>query len=219
MGPFTHLLIAWLIANLVETDPRTRRLTLIAGLISDIDELPALVSQSLYLAVHHTFAHTLVFGIAVSALFALFVKRRALGFAVFICSFSAHLGADVFGIWGIPVFAPFIPTSISISSYLPNDTAYSVLYLSVLIVALLGTAAILVRKRRTPVEFWSVRWDRVMVDFVTLPLTSRCYECERRALFHCDGCGRTICGSHASGPIKRILCPECKSREGIQGLA
>ena len=213
MSPLTHLLIAWLIANLVATDARTRRLALIAIVIPDIDGFPILYSQSLFLSMHHTFAHTLVFGIIVSIGLAFFVKRRALGFAIFICSFSAHLLADIVGSWGVPVFAPFISTSISTSSFLPTDTDYSALYLIVSAIVFTGTIAVLVWKKRTPIEFLSSRWDRVMVDFVTLPFMSRCHTCGRRALFHCDGCGKAICGSHASGRIKRISCPACKSTE------
>ena len=219
MSPLTHLLIAWLIANLVATDARTRRLALIAGTIPDIDGFPVLFNQDLFLSMHHTFAHTLVFGIAVSSILALFVKKRGLGFATFICGFGAHLSADLVGSWGIPAFAPFFSTALSTSSFLPSDIDYSLLFLSVMIVVLAGTVAVLVWKKRTPVEFLSARWDTVMVGFITLPFTSRCYDCGRRALFGCDGCGRTVCGSHASGRIKRITCPECKDREESRDLA
>ena len=185
-------------------------------MIPDIDGFAVLFNPSLYLAVHHTFAHTLVFGIAVSAIFALFVKRRALGFAVFICSFSAHLGADVFGTWGVPVFAPFISTSFSTSPYLSDDNAYAILYLVVLIATLSGAVAILLLKRRTPMEFLSKTRDRVMVDFLILPFTSRCYVCRRRALFQCDHCARTVCGTHIARRTKRILCVECENRENAR---
>jgi hypothetical protein len=66
MGPLNHLLIAWLIANAFPLDLRARRLCLIAGVIPDIDGIPILFDDDLFQAVHHTFGHTLLFGILLS---------------------------------------------------------------------------------------------------------------------------------------------------------
>ncbi len=213
MSPLHHLLIAWLIANLIETDTRTRRLALIAGVIPDIDGVAVLFDQGMFVAYHHTFAHTLVFGIAVSVILASFVHRRMLGFIIIFGCFSAHLGADIIGTWGVPVFMPFISTSFSTSPYFSDNDVYATLYLGVLIVALSGAVAILFLKRRTPMEILSTKWDRIMVNFLILPIASRCHICKSRASFRCEGCARTVCGSHVTRQTKRILCAECESRE------
>ncbi len=210
MSPLHHLLIAWLIANLVETDVRTRFFALLAGVISDIDGFPVLFNTELFLTYHHTFAHTLIFGIAVSAVLTVFIKRKMLGFSILMLAFVAHLGCDIVGSWGVPVFAPFIPTSFSTSSLIPNDVTNGVIYPVVLVLALLGSLAVLILRRRTPMEFFSKKWDGILVDFLTLPFTRRCYVCGKRAFFKCESCLRTACGSHVAKETKRISCVECR---------
>jgi hypothetical protein len=82
MSPLHHFLIAWMVANAFKVDVRTRRFCLIAGVIADIDGAPILFSEDLFESVHHTFGHTLVFGIVISIALALFLDRKMLGFSV-----------------------------------------------------------------------------------------------------------------------------------------
>jgi len=209
MSPLQHLLIAWLIANIVETDIRTRRFALIAGVISDIDGFPVLFNQELFRTYHHTFGHTLVFGIAVAAVLALFLKKKKLGFSILLLAFAAHLGCDIMGAWVVPVFAPFIPTAFSISPFVSADVIEGTIYPVVLVLAVAGAFPILMLKKRTPMEFLSKKWDGRMVNFLILPFTAKCHICGRRAFFRCETCTREACNAHVVKETKRIVCSRC----------
>lgn len=192
-------------------DVRTRRFCLVAGLISDIDGFPILFSEELFRTYHHTFAHTLIFGIMISIILTFFLNKKKLGFSILILSFAAHLGADIIGTnWGVPVFAPFLATSFSISPYLTGEAIYGIVNPIFLILGLFVAGLILVRRKRTPLEFFSQKWDRVMVDFLILPFSRKCYICTRRAYFTCESCQRTACMSHTTRLGNRMLCEGCK---------
>jgi len=209
MNPLQHLLIAWLIANIVETDVRTRRFALIAGVISDIDGFPVLFDQELFRTYHHTFGHTLVFGIAVAAVLALFLRRKKLGFSILLLAFAAHLGCDISGTWVVPMFAPFVPTAFSISPFVSTDVIEGIIYPAVLILSLVGAIAVLVLRKRTPMEFLSERYDRMMVNFLILPFTAKCHICGKRAFFRCEVCNGASCIAHTAKKSRGIACVEC----------
>jgi membrane-bound metal-dependent hydrolase YbcI (DUF457 family) len=211
MSPLHHLLIAWLIANLIETDPWTRRFTLIIAAIPDIDGISLLFGQDLFLTYHRAFTHTLIFGIVLSAVLSAFVKKKARAFSIFMLSFMAHIGADIVGSFGVPVFAPFISTRFSTSAFLSDEIIGTFINPAVLIFCLAAAVIILVTKKRTPFEFISVKYDGMIVNFLTLPFTSRCHVCGKRAFFKCEKCSRTVCGSHVLHRTKRITCTECGS--------
>jgi len=213
MSPLQHLLIAWLIANIVETDVRTRRFALIAGVISDIDGFPVLFNQELFRTYHHTFGHTLVFGVVIAAVLAMFLKRKKIGFSILMLAFVAHLGGDIAGAWTVPVFAPFIPTEFSTSPYVSSDVIEGIIYPVVLILAVVGAIVILLKKKRTPMEFLSEKYDAMMVNFLILPFTAKCYVCGKRAFFTCETCQRTACMHHVAKETKRITCVECREEK------
>jgi membrane-bound metal-dependent hydrolase YbcI (DUF457 family) len=210
MGPLNHLLIAWMIANAFPLDVRTRRFCLIAGVIPDIDGIPILFDQSLFLAVHHTFGHMLIFGILLSLVLALFLKRKILGFSVMVLAFAAHLGADIIGSsWGVPVFAPLLNESYSSFPFLSNEIIYGVMGPAFLVLGTLAMALILVKKRRTPMEFLSKRWDGILCDFFVLPFTETCHVCGAKASFRCEDCQRAVCRRHVTGDAKHMVCKSC----------
>lgn len=210
MDPLNHALIAWMIANSLDVDVRTRRFCLLAGVIPDLDGIPILFDEQMFLAVHHTFGHTLLFGVLVSLVLALFLEKKRLGFSVILLGFVAHLGADIIGSnWPVPAFAPLLPAQISISPYVSDFIIYSVIGPVFLVLGILAAVLILVRLKRTPMEFFSKRWDGVMVNFLTLPFKEKCHVCGRRAFLVCEDCNRTVCMSHVGGSTKRILCTQC----------
>jgi len=215
MDPLNHALIAWTIANSFNVDARTRRFCLLAGVIPDIDGIPILFDEQLFQAVHHTFGHTLLFGVLVSLVLALFLEKKRLGFSVILLGFTAHLGADIIGSnWPVPVFAPFLPAQISVSPYVSDFVIYSVIGPVFLVLGILAAVLILVRLKRTPMEFFSRRWDGIMVNFLTLPFKERCYLCGKRAFLVCENCNRTVCMSHVDESTKRILCTPCTDSTG-----
>lgn len=210
MSPLHHFLIAWMVANAFKVDVRTRRFCLITGVIADIDGLPILFSEDLFKSVHHTFGHTLIFGIVISVILALFLNQKMLGFSVLLLGFAAHLGSDIIGSsWGVPIYAPFLMESFSIYPYLSNEVIYGILNPAFLGIATLAAVLILLEKRRTPMELFTKRWDSIMSEFLVLPLMERCYVCNRRAFFTCERCQRTVCRFHVVGDSKRITCSSC----------
>jgi hypothetical protein len=86
---------------------------------------------------------------------------------------------------------------------------YGILNPAILGIATLALILILIEKRRTPMELFTKRWDRIMSEFLILPLMERCYICNRRAFFRCESCQRTVCRSHVAGDSKRIACGNC----------
>ncbi len=215
MDPLNHALIAWMIANSFDVDTRTRRFCLLAGVIPDLDGIPILFDEQLFQAVHHTFGHTLLFGVLVSLVLALFLEKKRLGFSVILLGFAAHLGADIIGSnWPVPMFAPFLPAQISVSPYVSDFVIYSVIGPAFLVLGTLAAVLILVRLKRTPMEFFSKRWDGIMVNFLTLPFKERCYLCGKRAFLVCEDCNRTVCMSHVDESTKRILCTPCTDSTG-----
>ncbi len=212
MDPLNHALIAWVIANSFNVDLRTRRFCLLAGVIPDIDGIPVLFDEQLFQAVHHTFGHTLLFGVLVSLVLALLLEKKRLGFSVILLGFVAHLGADVIGSnWPVPVLAPFLPAQISVSPYVSDFVIYSVIGPVFLVLGTLAAVLILIRLKRTPMEFFSKRWDGIMVNFLTLPFKEKCHVCGKRAFFMCEACQRAVCGSHVAGSAKQILCRTCST--------
>jgi membrane-bound metal-dependent hydrolase YbcI (DUF457 family) len=145
----------------------------------------------------------------VSAILCAFVKKKALAFSLFLSSFIAHVCTDIIGSWGVPLFAPFISTSFSTSPYLSLDVAYGVVYPAIEIFAWSAAVAILLMKRRTPIEFLSKKWDGRVVNFLILPFTAKCHICGRRAFFRCETCTREACNAHVAKGSKRIICVGC----------
>jgi len=212
MDPLNHALIAWTIANSFNVDVRTRRFCLLAGVIPDLDGIPILFDEEMFLAVHHTFGHTLLFGVLVSLVFALFLEKKRLGFYVILLGFAAHLGADIIGSnWPVPAFAPLLPAQISISPYASDFIIYSVIGPVFLVLGILAAVLVLVRLKRSPMEFFSKRWDGIMVNFLTLPFKEKCYVCSKRAFLVCEDCNRTVCMSHIAGSTKQVLCDTCST--------
>jgi len=217
MDPLNHALIAWMIANSFDVDVRTRRFCLLAGVIPDIDGIPILFDEQLFQAVHHTFGHTLLFGVLVALVLALFLEKKRLGFSVILLGFAAHLGADIIGSnWPVPVFAPLLPAQISISPYASDFIIYSVIGPVFLVLGILAAVLIMVRLKRTPMEFFSKRWDGIMVNFLTLPFKEMCYVCGKRAFLVCEHCNGTVCMSHIAGSTKQILCDTCSTSKRRQ---
>lgn len=111
----------------------------------------------------------------------------------------------------VPAFAPFLPAQISVSPYVSDFVIYSVIGPAFLVLGTLAAVLILVRLKRTPMEFFSKRWDGIMVNFLTLPFKEKCYACDRRAFLVCEHCNRTVCMSHVAGSTKQVLCDTCST--------
>ena len=106
MGPVTHLLLGWTLANTAEFSRRDRILVTLAGVAPDLDGFGMVVdvctrhtdSPTHYFSdYHHVLGHNLGFGLlCLGAAFAL-AKRKFATLALVAVSFMVHIFADVVG--------------------------------------------------------------------------------------------------------------------------
>lgn len=118
MGPVTHGLISWWVANARPMARRDRLLVFLAGVLPDIDGLPILFSRDLYFRWHHIACHNLCFGLICFGLIALLAEKRLLCVGLAFVSFHLHLAGDYFGsggwdgrflhVWPLPYLYPLV---------------------------------------------------------------------------------------------------------------
>ena len=107
MSPSVHFLLAWLLAVLFIKEVRDRRLVVLSGILADIDGIFILFNLDLFRKYHHTFGHSILFGILLSAIFFLVARNRARTAFVALGAFLLHLLADIVGSnWDVFLFYP-----------------------------------------------------------------------------------------------------------------
>ena len=128
MGPVTHFLTAWTIANTAQLTRRDRSIVTLAGIAPDLDGFGMLVDVCTkhtdspthwFSDYHHVLGHNLGFGLlCFAAAFAL-AKRKLMCLSLAVVSFMTHLAADVLGgrgpdgyQWPISVLEPFSDTCV-----------------------------------------------------------------------------------------------------------
>jgi hypothetical protein len=212
MSPLTHLLIAWIVANIFSLNLKERRFCMIMGVIADIDGVFTLFSQDLFIKYHHTLGHWLVFGIPLALIFTVLSENKKSSFGAYSLAFSLHLIADIVGSgWQVHPFMPLVNTGFSAYPTLSVEMIYSVINPAVFIGVVLISLYILFKQRRTPLEFVSKRWDRVFSNFFVLPFKEKCSLCGKRAFFICESCKKSFCMVHAGAEIS-VFCPDCRKR-------
>ena len=214
MSPISHLLIAWIVANVFSLDLKERRFCLIMGVIADIDGVFILFSQDLFIQYHHTLGHWLVFGIPLALIFTLLSENKKRSFGAYSLAFSLHLIADIVGSdWSVHPFMPLLNTGFSAYPTLSVEMIYFVINPAVFLVVVLISLFILFKHRRTPLEFVWKKWDRVFSNFFVLPFKEKCCECGKRAFFACSKCENTFCMVHAGAEMS-VFCPNCRKKKG-----
>ena len=201
-----HATLGWAIANIGGADRQLRKWCVIGALLPDIDGLPLIISPQAYGHWHHTFGHN----VFLWALFVAWVTWRCGSWRAFLLSFLAfgtHLLTDAqLSGWPLQLFWP-----VSHSGYLfrgavglssPINT--NLVYLSFVVVGLLAVVY-----KRTPIELFSARADRLLISLFQKKLLS-CSICNRPSNQICSQCERPICVRHTS--VQRhlmLLCPNC----------
>ena len=217
MSPVIHLLIAWFIANLFSINLKERKLVLIAGVIAEVDAIVILFNENLFYQYHHTFGHTIVFGVIITVILMLVSKSKHKIKIFFVCfvAFGAHLLADLFGSdWGMPLFAPIISKEYSVYPYLSRYIIYNIINPLTAIFVLILFFLIYILKNRTPIEFFSKRYDTIICNFFRFPFTKKCDKCNRKAFFQCESCKSFICFRHVNNEIRDIRCRQCNDIKG-----
>jgi membrane-bound metal-dependent hydrolase YbcI (DUF457 family) len=173
MNPIIHAEIGWLCAQGLERR-RDRILVTAAAVLPDIDGVGILFSDALYAEWHHKLGHGLIAGAALSVGLgaALTVGRAhkarafATGAALVCLAFHSHIAADLVGSgpgWPIWYLWPF-----SDSSWFPSwqwDLA-SWQNTTIGMAITLTCLAMAIFRERTPVELFSERADRRVVDTI-----------------------------------------------------
>jgi membrane-bound metal-dependent hydrolase YbcI (DUF457 family) len=209
VSPFAHGLIAWLFAIALLSRTQDRRLAVIAGVAADIDGVFVLFSQEQFLAYHHTFGHSFVFGASVALVAAALATDRWRTGAAALGGFSLHLLVDfTTTTWPILPLYPLSGTALSSLDLIPSSVMEGVISPFGPLVALALAAVVMYVREVSPVEFVSERLDRRFVALLVYPLKRRCALCGRRALSPCGVCGRAICALHLR-TFLRARCAEC----------
>jgi len=186
---------------------RDRRFVVLLGVIPDIDGVFILFDMDLFREYHHTFGHSLLFGLPLLLGMLVFAKKKMKFAIAGALGFIMHLAADVVGSnWAITPLYPLSERGVDLNSYLSNAVIYGVINPAAFLVVMLAVAVLVFRMEVSPLEFFSTRLDRWIVHYYTNPLKYRCELCGKRAFSECSRCGRKICARHTVGLVK----PKCK---------
>jgi len=212
MSPLIHLITAWIIAMMISLELKERRIVVLSGIISDIDGVFILFSQDLFLEHHHGWGHSLVFGIPFVLILSLLFSRKPKVIVMSFVGFSSHLLLDIFGTnWEINPFYPFVEMNLSIYPILSNELIYWVI-VPIFAVIVLGIMAWLIYNRgRSPVEFVSVKLDKIFTGFFIYPFKYKCKSCGKRASYYCESCKGYFCPRHVN-KFFALKCRDCEAK-------
>ncbi len=142
---------------------RERLFCMLAASLPDLDGLGILISEVQYWRFHHFAGHNLLFGLALSAGFAVFSSRRTLSFIAYLVCFHLHLAMDFVGSgpgWMIHYFWPLSDRGYKTDFCWPLDSWQNRVAFGAL---LLMTIAIGFWRRITPLEMIAPRLHRQLV--------------------------------------------------------
>lgn len=208
-----HAALGWVIGNVGQTDRRLRAWCVAAAVLPDIDAAPYLFGPEAYGRWHHTFGHN-VFLWAIVAAAAGVHCRSAPAFGYAAAAFGSHLVTDAFfSGWYLYPFWPWSRWEYMPKLHVGLEHPVNVWLIYAGLVAVLVIAA---RRRRTPMELFWPKFDRVVVSIFEKG-DEACDICGRPANQRCSACGRFICIRHARINRKADLkCPACSDlRPGL----
>lgn len=175
----------------------------------DIDAIFILFDYDLFVAYHHTFGHSYIFGIPIAITAMVLGKEKLKVFVASIGAFSLHLIADIIGSnWGINPFYPYTDISLSISPIVPNFMIYGVINTIVFIICIGLMLGVMYYKQISPIEFISEKWDKRFVSTYVYYFKYKCEICGARAFTYCSKCGKKVCSKHLKSLIS-FKCIKC----------
>ena len=213
MSPSVHFLLAWLLAVLFIKEVRDRRLVVLSGILADIDGVFILFNLDLFRKYHHTFGHSILFGILLSVIFFPLAKNRMKTAAIALGAFLLHLLADIIGSnWDVIILYPVSDFGISARGYLSDAVIYGIINPVVMGLSFVGVLAIIYYREITPLEFISEKLDKQIGSYYVYPLKYKCEICGKMAYVKCFRCDRKVCARDAEKIIKPV-CKECNEGE------
>jgi len=217
MGPQYHLMVGSFAANLKDYSLRERRFIMLAALAPDLDGI-FFFNANLWERMHHTFSHNIYFTALVSAILALASsKRRIELFAVCYITALLQLLLDLVSnhcSWKQKLLWPLWDFDFSLCNFIEWEhmafTQVWVVQGTLMVAILIGVVYMYKRTGRTFIELVSVRLDRFVTDFITLPFTKKCAVCGRRPYYRSEN-GEPLCPLHAD--LKKDLTVKTKVNE------
>ena len=165
MMPIAHGMIAWLVAVLFGKEVNDRRLMVIAGVVLDIDGIFILFDDALFYEYHHTFGHSLVFGLMVALVASLLSVDKIKIFFGALSAFIMHIVADLIGSnWPVTIFSPLSDLTIPPSYFLTSYQIYNIVNPIVFIVCLVLIMIIMYYREISPIEFISEKLDKYIIE-------------------------------------------------------
>lgn len=96
MNPIVHAELSWLGAQKL-TDRRDRILVTLGGVLPDLDGLTLLAGEEMYGRWHHVLTHGILSAVAISAVLAMFARKKWAVFGLAFAAFHLHLFCDLLG--------------------------------------------------------------------------------------------------------------------------
>jgi hypothetical protein len=210
MSPLIHLVTAWVIAIIFSSKLKDRRIIVLCGIIPDIDGVFILFSTELFIRYHHGFGHSYIFGIPLILILSYFSSEKLKTILFSIISFSSHLILDIIGTdWAINPLYPFFYHDLKISHLISTQTIYLLINPIYAIIILIIMALITIERERSPMEFISVKLDKIFSGFFVYPMKYKCKICNKRASYFCEVCNQYFCARH----VTKYFATRCKDCE------
>ena len=154
----------WCFANVLKLSARERFFCLLVSGVPDLDAISRVFGEDAYWDYHHVVGHNLLVGLVVSAVLTCFSQHRLKAMLVYLGLYHLHLVMDYYGsgpLWEIAYLWPLWDWKIvSLNSW----AFHSWQNISTAIFFLLWTLAIIVLKKRTPLEWPMPSLDRQLVE-------------------------------------------------------
>ena len=206
MYALTHLLLGWIIGNYFLLERRDRGLAILAAVAPDLDAIGYIINQSYYENFHHEYFHSILFCIIVVVLLTLASVEKKRVIVPFIFATGSHFVGDLIGTnWGMPLLWPVSNFYFDLDHILSDQAIYGVINPFAAILVIVLSIAIMYEFKRTPWEIFSVKWDKRMVNFLTLPLRKKCSRCDRKAFFKDEQTHEPLCLDHVDWIEKDVI--------------
>lgn len=200
----------WWFAHWTDINRRERAAIALAAAAPDLDGLALFGGGDAYYRYHHILFHNAGSTLAMIPLAGIFFWKRPLVWLLVVFAFAMHMVEDYFTVpWVMRPWEPFSAMPVNLGYHVPAWLVFYVFQAIGILFILSMTVWIYRRHHRTPLEIISPAFDRLIIGYAVLPWQNRCADCNHRAHFRCDQCGRMVCANH--GKVTRGFKVQCKN--------
>ena len=210
MQVFAHAGIGWALAEAGMGDRCFRQAVFLSALLPDIDGLSLVFGVSAYVSYHDRLTHSIPFGLVVSAVAMAVCRKCSWKILVFTqLGFWSHIVGDYFfSGWPLALWFPFSRAEIENTRafWLGHPVNHLLNFAAMGIVYLLGRKFI-----RTPIEVFSVGFDRKVSNLLFKEKTLVCHCCNKATNERCLICGQPVCARHTVLSLDdNVKCTTCQ---------